>query len=236
MDRDRLPEVRVIVFSQDPFFLFGTRGLLGRDRGARICAMPSTLPELNTLLDAAKALPHALICDVDSTSVAPGFYPDLRALLARWPMLRVLCLAEARLEEAVRELQNQPVRALLSKADLGYALHLALRAIVASDVTLLTPRSHSLLDPESRLRQQGRTIAPRRDHPNLTARLAEVVMWRIFIGLDNPDIQDELLLGKGTVREYVSKAYEALGVKGELEAFEAMSDWWWVTRFARIFE
>ena len=120
------------------------------------------------------------------------------------------------------------------KAILGIVCILLFEPIADYDVILLTHKSAAALTPQSRLKLLGRTIAPEIDHPNLTHRIAEIVMWRIFIGLDNPDIQDELLLGEDTVRGYVSKAYHALGSTNELEAFVALSDWWWITRFSKV--
>jgi DNA-binding NarL/FixJ family response regulator len=77
-------------------------------------------------------------------------------------------------------------------------------------------------------------IGPEKRYPDLTNRIEEIVMWRIIIGLDNPDIQDELLLGNDTIRKYVSTGYKALGASSEIEAFEALSDWWWLTRFSSV--
>ena len=58
-------------------------------------------------------------------------------------------------------------------------------------------------------------------------------MLRVFVGLDNPDIGDELQLSDYTIREHVSTAYKSLAAKNELEVFEAISDWWWTTPRAR---
>ena len=73
-------------------------------------------------------------------------------------------------------------------------------------------------------------------HPNLVGRIEEIAMSRMVIGLNNTDIQDELLLSPNTVRGYVSKVYKALDVSGEQAAFEAMSEWWWLTRFSGILD
>jgi DNA-binding NarL/FixJ family response regulator len=124
------------------------------------------------------------------------------------------------------------VNAFLSKFELRYCLHLAVRAVVERDAILVTPASKKLLKDGSYLKENCRTVLPEKPHPNLSNRIQEVVVWRILIGLDNPDIQDELLLSPDTVREYVSKGYKSLGVSSEIDAFNVLSDWWWMTRFS----
>ena len=226
-------DIVVAIASQDPFFIFTTRALLGRDRRARIFNTVDDLSAIRRDLIEAVSDVHAIVLDLDSIAWSAAFYDDLCTLAREATRSSVLCLAEGMmLERAAENIPDAPIKALLSKQDLGYCLHLSIRAVVDEDVTLLTSSSRDLLPESSTLRMKGRTISPHKRHPNLTKRISEVVMWRIFVGLDNPDIQDELLLGKDTVREYVSKAYSTLGAHGELEAFEAMSDWWWVSRFA----
>jgi DNA-binding NarL/FixJ family response regulator len=225
-------DIVVEIASQDPFFIFTTRGLLGRDRRARIFNTVNNLNEVRDDLAAAVGDVHVILLDLGSIADSTAFFDDLCALALEVPQSRVMCLAEGMmLKQAAESLANAPINALLSKKDLGYCLHLAIRAVIDEDVILLTGSSRKLLPGSSTLRMKGRAIAPHRMHPNLSKRISEIVMWRIFVGLDNPDIQDELLLGTDTVREYVSKAYATLGARGELEAFEAMSDWWWVSRF-----
>ncbi|HOA25194.1 MAG TPA: hypothetical protein PK801_09825 [Aggregatilineales bacterium] len=229
MERHSISNITTALISRDPFFLFTARALLGRDRRVRIYDTASALADLGSS-DRFTRL-QALVCDLDTAELDATFPADLSAWMRDNPRTKVLCLAEGRLAEAARVIGDLPVHALLSKNELGYCLHLAVHAVVEENVRLLTERSHSLLPPNAALRREGRLIAPERPHPNLTERIAEVAMWRIFIGLDNPDIRDELLLGDDTVRGYVSTAYQALGANNELEAFEALSNWWWITRF-----
>lgn len=225
-------EITAALVSRDPFFLFAARGLLGRDRRVRIFDTIPLLAELPQMNGFSRL--QAVVCDLDAVEDPAAFRETLPELLEAAPQARVLCLAEGRLLQALDFVGDEPIHALLSKSDLGFCLHLAVHAVVETDTILLTPRSAALLPASSYLRRVGRTIGAEKPHPGLSERLAEVVMWRIFIGLDNPDIRDELLLGDDTVRGYVSAAYHALGASNELEAFDALSDWWWLTRFAQI--
>jgi DNA-binding NarL/FixJ family response regulator len=227
-----LKDISVAVVSRDPYFLFAVKALLGRDRRARIF---TTAPSLKALQDEVNGLAHplnAVVFDADSLAGESNFFLDLRYLAEAMPGAKILCLAQGNLKQVAARIENSPLSALLAKRDLGYCLHLAIRAVVDEDVTLVTAGIRALLTPGSTLDRESRTIGPETAHPDLTPRIAEIVIWRIFIGLDNPDIQDELLLGRDTIREYVSKAYKALGASSELEAFDALSDWWWTTRFA----
>lgn len=227
-------DISTALISRDPFFLFAARGLLGRDRRVRIYDTASTPAELHEA-DSHSRL-HAIVCDLDSVENKSIFVQELCALLQESPRLKALCLAEGTLPNALSFVQDAGIHALLAKSDLGYCLHLAIQAVVDYDTVLLTERSAAALPRDSYLRQHGRLIGPAKPHPELTDRISEIVMWRIFIGLDNPDIRDELLLGDDTVRGYVSAAYRALGAGNELEAFDALSEWWWVTRFARTIQ
>lgn len=225
-------DITAALVSRDPFFLFASRALLGRSRRIRIYATVSDLAMLrngNSLNRVA-----AVICDLDTVEDPAVFNNGLCDLLRDVPSIKVLCVGEGVLPSAPNLVGDAPIHALLSKSDLGYSLHLAIQAVVAHDAILLSPRSSAHATANSHLARHGQTIKPEVPHPNLTERIAEIVMWRIFIGLDNPDIRDELLLGDDTVRGYVSMAYQALGATNELEAFDALSDWWWMTRFAPL--
>lgn len=233
MVKEMSKDITVSVVSRDPFFLFAARALLGRDRRARIFNTEPSVKTLRSHLDNSTQLVDAVVCDTDGFGGEPAFYADLRDLVEALPGVRVLCLAEGDLKQIVTRLEDLQISALLAKRDLGYCLHLAVRAAVDEGVVLVTKAIRALLTSGSTLDRNSRTIGPEKDYPNLTRRIEEITMWRIFIGLDNPDIQDELLLGKDTVREYVSKAYKALGASSEIEAFDALSNWWWVTRFSQ---
>lgn len=225
-------DITTALVSRDPLFLFAARGLLGRDRRARIYGTAPTLADLQASSDLSRL--QALVCDLDTVEDKPGFVERLCALLEAHPKLKVLGFAEGTLPSLPEAFGDAPIHALLSKSDVGYCLHLAVQAVVDYDVLLLSPESADLLPHNARLKQQARVVGPEVPHPNLTDRIAEIVMWRIFIGLDNPDIRDELLLGDDTVRGYVSTAYRVLGASNELEAFDALSEWWWLTRFAPV--
>ena len=225
-----LTDIPVALVSRDPFFLFASRGLLGRDRRARILLTADTLAECRSRLKSLPGHVDAVVCDLDSTADQPDFVDDLTELCADKKMI---CLASANLAEHAAALCDLPVAALLCKADLHYTLHLVIAAVTDYPARLITATVKPLLREESLLHREAHTIGPRRLHPDLSERQEQVVMLRVFVGLDNPDMGDELQLSDYTIREHVSMAYKSLAAKNELDVFEAMSDWWWTTRFAR---
>jgi DNA-binding NarL/FixJ family response regulator len=225
-----LTDIPVALVSRDPFFLFASRGLLGRDRRARILLTADTLADCRSGLATLPGHVDVVVCDLDSTAEQPGFLDDLGELCSA---RKAICLASANLVAHTAALCDLPVAALLCKADLHYALHLVIAAVTDYEARLVTPTIKPLLREESLLHREAHTIGPRRLHPDLSERQEQVVMLRVFVGLDNPDMGDELQLSDYTIREHVSMAYKSLGASNELDVFEAISDWWWTTRFAR---
>jgi DNA-binding NarL/FixJ family response regulator len=234
MAHPEIPNTRIAVVSRDPYFLFAVRGLLGRSRQVRIQSDYEALAHFYADRHAPYMAANAVVCDLDSTAHQPHFQETLTTFIQENASVPVICLTEGDLAAVVARFENMPVRALLSKNDLGYCLHLAIYAVTSKGSTLVTEHIQGLLHPSSHVAKHSKVIGPHKEHPSLAARLTEILMWRIFVGLDNRDIQDELLLEHDTVRSYVSRAYKALGVEDELGAFEALSDWWWLTRFGEV--
>jgi DNA-binding NarL/FixJ family response regulator len=224
-------DIRVAVISDDPFFLFATRGLLGRDRYTRIVSKAATLDELDAALAVRAGHIDVVVCDLDSVAQDQTFFEELHAFASSRSEVRILSLVAGNLADVAARAANVPLAALLAKSDLRYCLHLAVRAIHQYGVVLVTERIRPLLEPGTYLYEHARVLGPYRAHPDLSERKEEVAMLRVFVGLDNPDISDELSLSDNVVREYVSDIYTALGAKGELDVFEALSEWWWTTRF-----
>lgn len=229
-----IANISVVVITGDPYFLFSVKGLLGRSRGIRIHHVYDSLANFKATELAAHSVFHAVVCDFDSIAYVPDFYDSLGMLVDEMPGVHFLGLAEGNLAHTVLLAETIHLHALLSKKDLSYCLHLAIHAVANKKASLVSESVKRLLSPGSHLATNSLVLGPHKEHPALSARLAEIVLWRIFVGLDNADIQDELQLEHDTVRTYVSKAYKALGVGDELGAFEALSDWWWITRFAKI--
>jgi DNA-binding NarL/FixJ family response regulator len=223
-------DIRVAVVSDDPFFLFATRALLGRDRSTRIMWTGAALGKLKTAAGKMAGRIEVIVCDLDSVAHSEAFYNKLRALIDEMEA-QVICLAAGNLPHVVAQVADIPLAGLLVKGDLRYCLHLAVRAVSQHEVVLVTERVRPLLEPGMHLHERGRTLGPHRAHPDLSNRKEQVATLRAFVGLDNPDISDELTLSDNAIREYISDVYALLGAAGELDVFDAMSEWWWTTRF-----
>jgi DNA-binding NarL/FixJ family response regulator len=243
IETQAVSDIRVGVASQDPFFLFGVQALLGRDRHTRLLARGKSLAALGKTIEDRQRILDAILLDFDSVPDTSSVRGELHQLTELPSVPRVLCIVEGALSAMPADIGNYPLHALLSKRDIGYAVHLSIRSVVEYDTVLLTPRTAQRLSRSCYLRTNGDIIRQEHRHPELTERLYEVAKLRLVLGLDNQDIADELLLKPITVRGYVSRIYKRLGVEEpdveeedeetsrELEAFEELSNWWWVDRF-----
>jgi DNA-binding NarL/FixJ family response regulator len=227
--------ISVALVTKDPAFLFFARALLGKDRRTRIHSSITSLAGLQSIIQVATAKIDVAVCDLDSVVYEDIFYDQLLAFATTNPSVKILCIAEGALKTIPIRFSDFPVRGLVAKSDLGYCLHLAIHALALEKTKwfLITHESRKVLNPRLIAHETCKLIQSERIHDKLSSRprAAELIVWRCFIGLDNKDIQDEFVLGESTVREHISKAYEALGVNNELEAFEALSEWWWISRF-----
>lgn len=228
-----MADIMVAIATQDPYFQFAARALIGRDRQTRIHSMVNSLQGVS---DNLKTDPHkridVLVLDLDTIARAPTFYEELHHFVQNHPRIKIFCLAESVLPTiSAEKIRNIPLRGIVAKSDLGYALHVAIQVLYEKDWILVSEKTRKLLDPS-----KTHCISPEAAHPQLpTPRSIELVQWRIFIGLDNADIRDELSLQDDTVRGYMSDIYQYLGVteknERELGVFRVMSEFWKKNRF-----
>jgi DNA-binding NarL/FixJ family response regulator len=200
--------------------------LLGRDRLIRIRSIETSLDALKADLSNSSQKIRLIVCDFDSLSGSTTFYDELKALALEHPQIRMIGLVEGTLQYISPQLWQTPIRALLAKSELGYCLHLAIRAVMETESVWVTESVKRLLSPQSTLSPNCKAVGPDKPHPDLTQRVTEIGMLRVLIGLDNSDIQDELDYENNTIREYVSTFYRDLGADSEIDAFNALSEWW----------
>ncbi len=226
-------EILATVISSDPFLWFGASALFGRDRLVKLHKVCRTVDEYQ--VSSSKTKEHVVICDLDTAVSLPSL-DELNMLLQKvGSPTRILCLIEGKLPLIPAEIHKLPLHSVMAKSDLEYSLHLAVRAVQESSFSLITKKVAAAFTQRTFDGRKAKVVLPTAWHPKLTDTLIEVALWRIFLGLDNPDIQHELAIGKYTVREYESKVYQQLGAENELDAFEILSNWWWDNRFAPLF-
>jgi DNA-binding NarL/FixJ family response regulator len=217
--------------THDPFFLFGVRALIGRDRTTQIHSMTHSLNALKSAVqnNPTKKL-DVVVFDLDTLG-NEAFYEELSHFAQTMPKVKILYLAENALKYALPYLSDLPVHGLIAKSDLGFCLHLALHMLQETNWIWGSQKSESLLY-QAFLPQNCKIIKPEKRHPQLKPRVAEVLILRVFVGLDNEDIANELSLSIYTVRDYIAEGYQVLEVRNELEAFEKLSEWWRDERFS----
>lgn len=237
METAAVSDIKAGVVSQDPFFLLGIQALLGKDRSTRLLGTAESLAAMReTSGDISRRL-DAIVLDVDSVSSPRSLDREWRQLAESGSRPKVLWITGSAHSLLPTKIEDSSPDAILSRRDIGYAVHLAIRAVSERDVVLLTARVERRLRRSCGLPRDAKIIRQERKHPALTDRLYEVAKLRAVVGLDNKDIADELRLEPITVRGYVSKIYKRLGVENvreadrELAAFEELSRWWWVDRF-----
>jgi DNA-binding NarL/FixJ family response regulator len=223
----------VSILSRDPHFCMASQLLLGRYTNTRVVSLASSPAFLGHQLRKKHIKLQTIVCDVDSLKISRDFTEELHQLSIEWPTVNLLWVGIDPLKSLSTINLALPIRAVLSKSELGYCIHLAVQAAQEQNCVWAT---YGLVSKLSRLSidsSERGVIVEETLHPMLSARIYEVFFLRVVIGLDNKDIQDELGIEYNTVREYVSQAYKAFGVHNELQAFQALSEWWWTTRFLR---
>lgn len=227
-----MADILVAIATQDPYFQFAARALIGRDRETRIHSIADNLANLWANLEVEpKPRVEVAIIDLDTIARVPSFYIELRGFIRKFPDVKIMLLVESALVSLPQSIKEIPIRALLAKSDLGYCLHVAIHVLHETDWVLVTQKTQDRL-----ISDKLHLVRPEKEHPHLPPRIAELVHWRIFVGLDNGDIRHELILAEDTVRGYISEAYKILDISDkherELKAFRAMSQWWRKSRFS----
>lgn len=229
--------ISVAIISHDPYFLFAARALLGRDRHIRVRQTESTFLEY---LEQPQKV-DVIICDLDLELNIQPLYSQIEHISKELPNAKILCLVDAGLDRIPITAEKLPFNALVAKNDLGYCLHLATVAVTKTNKLILTPKTESYFREKEFSFPAYCLIEPEVEHFELKGRVAQCIIERVVIGLDIHDIADELGLKENTVKTNIYRGYSILleattrtSQKIELQAFYALSQWWWDTRFKNI--
>ena len=179
------------MISSDPFLWFGASALFGRDKLVKLHKVSRTVEEYQAV-SGGKLQEHVVVCDLDTTVSFPNL-DELHILVEKVDEpTRILCLVEGKMPLIPTEIHQLPIHSVMAKSDLEYTLHLAVRAVHESSFSLITKKTAAALSQRTFGERKAKVVLPTVWHPNLTDTLIEVALWRIFLGLDNPDIQHEL--------------------------------------------
>lgn len=207
---EAIQNIEVAIITDDPFFTHVAYSLIGKDRKTRIWGVASTFDELQNEITNSNKINvfDILICDLDSILQSCDIEREIQDFRKDNKSPKILCLCEGTLNQINNDsytFSRLDVDGLVAKSDLDYCLHLAIHSLYQNDITLTSSKTSQIFSHRKNLCVMGRT----RGHPDINEAVWNVALLRIFVGLDNPDISDELVHAEQTVRAYMTKTYKA---------------------------
>ena len=193
------------LITSDPNFIIASHLLLGKYNLTRIVLNVSSPVFFEQNLKDSPNIIHSIICDADTMDDSDSSREALQKVFRGYPSSNLLWVGIAPQISILPIKANLPIRGILSKTDLRYCLHLAVRAAQEKNYVWLTDGLFSKLEILGLRRDQCQLISPEKAHPNMSERIQEVLVLRVVIGLDNREISEELGLEYNTVRDYVSQ-------------------------------
>lgn len=154
----------------------------------------------------ADAQPDVVLMDL----MMPGMdgVAATRAILARFPDVRVIALTSFPQDQLVQEvLQAGALSYLLKNVGID-ELARAIRAARAGQPTLAPEAAQALIRRATQPKPPGHDLSPRERE----------VLALMVQGLNNPDIAARLVVGRSTIKFHVSSILGKLGVQSRTEA------------------
>lgn len=187
--------IRLLLYSDAPILVAGLKSLLGGAEGFELASVCSSLPELRRA--AASLDPHILLIDFTS-DLQSGVLDEIDGPLLRASV--VLWVYEIPAELALQAM-SMGVRGILRST---LPLELILRCLQKVHNGELWFEK-ALVDDYMDVRKAG-----------LTGR--EIQLIRLLaLGLKNKEIASSLSITEGTVKVYLSRLFQKLGVKDRFE-------------------
>ena len=189
------PVVRLLLYSDAPILAAGLRSLLGDADGFELLSVCSSLPELR---GAAAALnPHIVLLDFTS-ELPPEGLGQIDARLLRSSV--VLWVHEIPAEMALHAM-SMGVRGILRSTLAPELILRCLQKVHQGELWF----EKALVDDQADAHKAG-----------LTGR--EIQLIRLLaLGLKNKEIASTLSITEGTVKVYLSRLFQKLGVKDRFE-------------------
>ena len=206
-------QTRVMLVDDHEVVREGLRTLIGRHTGLMVAAEASTMAE--AIAGAAKAKPDVIIMDVrlpDGSGVEA-----CRAIREARPETRVIMLTSYADDEALFASIIAGAAGYLLKQTRGQAVIDAITAVA---------QGRSLLDPEVTGKVLERVRRGREDEDPAFASLTDQehkVLEQLAEGKTNREIGEVLFLSEKTVKNYVSRILDKLGLARRAEAAAYMA-------------
>ncbi|NQX25873.1 response regulator transcription factor [Microbacteriaceae bacterium VKM Ac-2854] len=195
--------IRIILADDHPMVREGIRGMLAAYPDIEVVGQASSGPEALALVAALE--PELVLMDLRM----PGGdgVAATRSIASAHPATRVVVLTTYETDADILRAIEAGAAGYLLKDIAPEELARSIRAAARGETVLATSAASALLG-----RVQGRGAAP-----TLSAREVKVLALAAD-GLTNAAIGAELFIGEATVKTYLSRAYEKLGVSDRTSA------------------
>lgn len=195
--------IRIVLADDHPVVREGIRGMLQGYDDIEVVGQAGSGPEAVSLV--AALAPDLVLMDLRM----PGGdgVEATRAIVAAHPATRVVVLTTYETDQDILRAIEAGASGYLLKDIAPAELARSVRAAAAGETVLATSAQTALLG-----RVQGRQAAP-------ALSVQEVKVLRLAAdGLTNASIGAQLFIGEATVKTYLSRAYEKLGVSDRTSA------------------
>jgi two-component system nitrate/nitrite response regulator NarL len=197
--------IRVVIVDGQPLFRAGLARLILQDNRLQLAA---ELHDGRSALETIRRLePDVAVLDVDVPELDGRRV--LNAVVREGLVTRVVLLTADRRPEAAFEAMAAGAHGYLSKRAEGEAVREAIRRVAAGGI-VLCQEMQTLVAAQIQLRH--------RDHAGLLTARERDVLVLISEGLSAPEIGRRLHVAPTTVRGYVARIYERLGVGERAQA------------------
>ena len=211
-------EVHVVLVEDDPYGRDLMAMLLWRDWRTRVVGETGSLSDLAEGLSGPKA--QIIIVDTEHPE-NPEWVPEAtRIIQAFQPKAGILCVATHADWGNFSRFCQPPYCGYVLKHEIAYSLAWAV-CLAAVGHWVVTP-SVEKMAVEKGLRPV--VLSGENPYPGLTIQEAETARQGILFNLPRQNLANEKCKSPDTIYEYISKAYEKLGVKGICEGKVAVED------------
>lgn len=206
--------VRVLLADDHPLIRAGIRTALNAAQGIELVAEASNGDEAYTL--ACTHRPDVLLLDLNMPGLSP--LELVSRLRQEVPTLHVVVLTAFDDDVYVRSLLNAGVKGYILKDEALEAVVQAIQSVAVGGTWFSETIAKRLFSQSN-----GEPFAS----PAVLSEREKEVMRYLLRGMSNQEIANEMALAEQTVRNYVSRIYNKLGVRSRTEA----ALWAWLHQF-----
>ena len=162
------------------------------------------------------AVDVAVICAHLRDGVSAGF-SVAREIRSSFPMTNVIMLLDSIQGSVVVEAFRSGVTGIFSREESFEALCKCIQAVSRGQVWANSKELHFVIDALARMSSVDRVNGRRPKMPTLLTKREEGIVRLVAEGLTNRDISQQLNLSEHTVRNYLFRIFNKVGISSRLE-------------------